>query len=162
MTERNPEYNPPNAQAVIDRHVSRRWLMRTGASAAGGLALGSMAVPAAATPNGKGELRPPVPVLDRDDPDPDPAIVVAGLDVPISDWVVFGSETVADQNPSYDPDDRVVIVAFERLLDDGWPDWRRATPAELFDGVVARGVKFHAFPQARLLRGRSTGNGHRG
>lgn len=162
MTESNPDYDPPTAESVLERHVSRRWLMEAGASTAGALALGSVATPAAAKSNGNGGFRPPVPVLDRDDPDPDPAIVIAGLDVPISDWIVFEGETVADQNPSYDPEDRVVIVAFERLLDDGWPDWRRARPHDLFDGVVARGVKFHAFPETRLLRGRSTGNGHRG
>lgn len=117
---------------------------------------------AAARSSGNDGYRPPVPVTDREDPDPDTAIVLAGLDVPIREWRVFGTETVADHNPTYDPEDPVVIVAYEHLLDSGWPDWRRGKPATLFDGVVDRGIKFHAFPKSRLQKGRpNQGRGRR-
>lgn len=101
---------------------------------------------------GRAGLRAGVPVVDGEDSDPDPAVVLLVLDVPISDWTVFGTETVADQNPTYDPEERVVVVAFEHLLDAGWPDWRTADASSRFDGVVTRGIKFHAFPQSRLER----------
>lgn len=157
MTSRQPVPRRREDQGVLRRLVSRRNVLKTGAFASvlGASASGSVA----ARRSGRGNYRPPVPVVDREDPEPDPAIVIDGLDVPISDWTVFDSETVADQNPDYDPGGRVVIVAFERLLDAGWPDWRRAEPDALFDGVVERGIKFHAFPEARLHRGRPRGGG---
>lgn len=93
-------------------------------------------------------------MIDSHDPDPDPAIVLKIPEVLIRDWDVFGRYTVADHHPNYDPKDRVVIVAFESLLESGWPEWRRAEPDMLFDGVTEQGIKFHAFPQARLERGR--------
>ncbi len=133
--------------------VSRRSVMKTGALAS------SAAVMVAATGrvaarNANSGYRPGTPVTDREDPDPDAAIVLASLDVPVRDWMVFRGETVADHNPDYASDDRVVIVAFEHLLESGWPNWRRGKPATLFDGVVDRAIKFHAFPQSRLQRGR--------
>lgn len=94
-------------------------------------------------------------MVDSEDPEPDLAIVINVLDVPISDWIVYGRETVAEQNPAYDSTDRVVIVAFEHFLDQEWPDWRRNPPPQLFEGVVNRGIKFHAFPQERLERAQS-------
>lgn len=155
----SPDQKPRRCDepGVLERFVSRRNVLKTGAVAS---VLGAnVAGPAAARRSGTGNYRPPIPVVDREAPEPDPAIVINGLDVPISDWVVFGAETVADQNPDYDPEGPVVIVAFERLLEAGWPDWRRAKPDELFDGVVERGIKFHAFPEARLHRGRPRGGG---
>lgn len=106
---------------------------------------------------GRAGFRAGEAVLDSEDPDPDPAVVLAVFDVPISDWTVYGTETVAYQNPTYDHEQRVVVVAFERLLDEGWDGWRTTDPTSLFDGVVERGIKFHAFPQTRLERRRPNG-----
>lgn len=91
-------------------------------------------------------------VSDREDASPDLAVTLLTADIPIESWRVFRSETVADQNPQYDPAEPVVVVAYERLLDEGWADWRTASPGTLFDDVVARGIKFHAFPRTRLRR----------
>lgn len=137
--------------------VSRRAILTTGAIASGTLAVGEAVGRSAQIRAENARFPEGTRVVDGADPDPDPAIVINTLDVPISDWVVFGEETVADQNPTHDPLDRVVIVAFERLLDDGWPAWRRTPPKRLFDGVLERSIKFHAFPQNRLERWRSTG-----
>lgn len=137
--------------------VSRRTVLKAGAITSGGLALGDATGRAVARRVGKAGFSEGTPVVDGDDPDPDTALVINVLDVPISDWFVYGNETVADQNPGYDPEDQVVIVAFEHLLDREWANWRRTPPHRLFDGVVDRGIKFHAFPQARLKRGRPTG-----
>lgn len=97
-------------------------------------------------------FRAGVSVVDGEDADPDPAVVLAVFDVPISDWIVYANETVAFQNPGYDPEERVVVVAYEDDLDTGWPDWDAVEPETLFDGVVDRGIKFYAFPQSRLER----------
>lgn len=139
----------------LEWRLSRRTVLKTGGLASGTLGLGSKIEPAAARREDEGRFSEGVPVIDREDPDPDTAIVINVLDVPISEWIVFGSETVADHNPTYDSDDQVVIVTFDHRLDSGWSDWRRARPATLFDGVVSRGIKFHAFPRARLDRRRS-------
>jgi len=141
-------------QEVTGWPVSRRTLLKTGALASGALVIGDASGRAAARRGDRG-VRARAPVIDGEDPDPDAAVVVDVPGVPIDDWIVYGDETVADQNPAYDPGDQVVVVVFERLLDSGWPDWRRAKPDALFDGVVARGIKFHAFPQTRLERMRA-------
>lgn len=92
-------------------------------------------------------------VSDGDDGTPDLAVVVRAFDgVPAESWTVYGDESVADQNPRYDPGETVVLVAYEGLLDAGWNGWRTADPAALLDEVVDRGVKFHAFPRSRLRR----------
>lgn len=134
--------------------LSRRSILKSGAFTSGAVALLESTGRAAARRKGDDRFNPSVPVIDSHDPDPDPAIVLKTPDVPIRDWDVFGRYTVADHNPNYDPRGRVVIVAFESLLDSGWPKWRRAQPDTLFDEVTERGIKFHAFPQARLERGR--------
>lgn len=97
-------------------------------------------------------LRPGEYVTDATSDVPDLAVTLALPGAPIDDWLVYGEETVADHNPANDPTEPVVIVAYERLLDEGWPDWRAAPTGSLFDGTVARGVKFHAFPRSRLAR----------
>lgn len=154
MTSPNSEQHRSSARGVDERPIPRRSILKTGALASGTVVLVEATGTASARPDGTDGYRPPVPVTDSEDPDPDPAIVINGLDVPIRDWIVFGNETVADQNPTYDPGDRVVIVAFERLLDSSWPDWRQVRPDTLFEGVVERGIKFHAFPETRLDKGR--------
>lgn len=149
--------NPPNAdhrrtssETPTDWPVSRRAVLKTSGLASGTLLLGTETGQVAAKHDGRRQFNEGVPVVDGDDPDPDRAIVINALDVPIRDWTVYGTETVADHNPSYDAEDRVVVVAFEHRLDSNWPTWRRRNPDALFDGVVDRGIKFHAFPGARL------------
>lgn len=160
MTASNSEANRSSAREMVGKIASRRRILKAAGVASAALGLGGATGSAAARRSRKGRYTPGVPVIDRDDSNPDAAIVTNSLDVPIDDWTVFGDETVADQNKDeYDPDERVVIVAFEQLLDEGWPEWRRAKPDALFDGVVERGIKFHAFPKGRLQRGRPKGGG---
>lgn len=143
-----------------DLSVSRRTVLVTGVLSSGTV------VPVTAAPSavvgrarggGEGGDRTGERVVDREDPDPDAAVVIAELDVPIADWLVYGHETVADHNPRYDASEPVVVVAFEHRLESAWPDWRRGGPGSLFDGVVERGIKFHAFPRSRLERRRPRG-----
>lgn len=139
--------------------VSRRGVLRTGTLVTWLLAVGGVSGLASARDDDRGPYRAPVPVTDTDDDDPDPAFVVWSTDIPISDWIVYGDETVADHNPTYDPHEPTVIVVFEDLLEEGWPAWRRAKPFELFLGVVEHGVKFHAFPRSRLEVRKRRGKG---
>jgi len=92
-------------------------------------------------------------VFDREDDDPDPAVVVA---VPegqtLADWTyeVDGEErTAAAANPEYPAAEQLVLVAFEAALDEAWPGWEDAAE-ELFDGVKAYGVTHYGFPEGRL------------
>lgn len=157
MTSPNSDQHRGKDRERAKRSFSRRAFLMTGAIASGTLAIGDVTGRSADRREGKGGFPEGTPVVDGEDPDPDPAIVINSLNVPISDWVVYSDETVADHNPTYDPEDRVVIIAFEDILEQGWPNWRRNPPHRLFDGVVDRSIKFHAFPQARLERPRSTG-----
>lgn len=159
MPPSNADSSQGPMNGMVRKLVSRRRILTVAGAVWTALGLGGGTGSAVARRSRKGRYRPGVPVIDGDDSNPDAAIVINSLDVAISDWTVFGTETVADQNPTYNPEEPVVVVAFEQLLDDGWPDWRRAKPDALFDGVVERGVKFHAFPKARLDRGRPKGGG---
>lgn len=98
------------------------------------------------------DLKPGEYVSDREDPNPDLAVVLATPDIPIVDWLVYGEETVADHNPDHDLNDPVVIIAYERLLEDDWPEWHVQPVSTRFAETVDRGVKFHAFPRSRLAR----------
>ena len=89
-------------------------------------------------------------VLDSEDDDADPAVVIHALDVPIDDWTVHGEQTVADQNPTYSETEPVVIVTYEDRLEKHWESWANREPEDLFDEVTDRGIKFHAFPASRL------------
>lgn len=155
MTPRTTNQDHRTDRESRDWPLSRRGLLKAGALST----FGGMPGLAAAKGEGRGPYPAPVPVLDTEDDDPDPAFVVWSTDIPISDWTVYGDETVADHNPNYDPDEPVVIVVFEDLLEAGWQNWRRAKPFELFSGVVDRGIKFHAFPRSRLEIRKRRGKG---
>lgn len=141
-----------SARAVVEAAVTRRSVLKTGVFASGTFVLGGASGSAAARRPGSRVFKAGTQAFDVEDPEPDVAIVLAELDIPIDDWLVYGNETVADQNPAYDPETPVVVVAFEHHLESGWSDWRRSRPQALFDGVVERGIKFYAFPKSRLER----------
>lgn len=86
-------------------------------------------------------------VRDREDDDPDPATVVNLPPVECSDWEVVGRDaTVAEDNPEYDPDAEVVVVAFDEDLANYAPDWDGDEPLSLGETEVAT----FAFPPGRL------------
>jgi len=89
-------------------------------------------------------------VVDTESNEKNEAVVVLTPDATIDDWEVTDGETVADHNPDYDGDSRVVIVAFVEDLDEWWEDWREYEPHKLFDEMCERGHKFYAFPEERL------------
>lgn len=91
-------------------------------------------------------------VHDRDDPDEQPAVVLTEVRERADEWIVYGDETVHDQNPDYSAHDQVVVVAFRSVLVSGLDDWESIPAEDLFDTVVEESVKFHAFPEGRLER----------
>ncbi|HKJ59517.1 MAG TPA: hypothetical protein VKA37_09815, partial [Halobacteriales archaeon] len=92
--------------------------------------------------------------VDREADTPQTAIVLREAEENADEWIVYQDETVAHQNRMYDyaDDEPVVLVAYEEILDENWEYWRAADPRDLFHGVLSRGIKFHAFPEARLRR----------
>lgn len=94
-------------------------------------------------------------VIDKDDDDPDVAVVLHRSETPIAEWTIAPSDgeerTVAEDNPDYDESEPAVAVAFvESGLNREWPEWAQAAPEELYEGAQEHGVKCYHFPESRL------------
>ncbi len=94
-------------------------------------------------------------VIDTDDDEPNLAVVLHHSETPIGEWVIDPEggqrRAVAADNPDYDEDEPVVVVAFvESGLDSHWPAWTEADPADLYEGAQDEGVKLYHFPESRL------------
>jgi len=94
-------------------------------------------------------------VIDTEDDEPNLAIVLDHSETPIGEWEIDppggDRRTVAADNPDYDEDEPVVVVAYvESGLDRHWPDWTDADPADLYEGAQDNGVKLYHFPESRL------------
>ncbi|PSQ59546.1 MAG: hypothetical protein BRD23_04295 [Halobacteriales archaeon SW_9_67_25] len=94
-------------------------------------------------------------VIDTDDDEPNLAVVLHHSETPIGEWVIEPEggqrRAVAADNPDYDEDEPVVVVAFvESGLERHWPDWTGTEPADLYEGTQEAGVKLYHFPESRL------------
>lgn len=93
-------------------------------------------------------------VIDREDDDPNEAVVIRrSPEETIVDWEhESDGETVttADENPEYPEDEQLVVVAFRESLESAWPDWQEADPDALFEGAADRDVNRYGFPEGRL------------
>ena len=91
-------------------------------------------------------------VVDVEDEDPNEAVVVNCPPVPAAEWGAYvdaGEEvTVADDNPGYDPDAEVVVVAFADELAGAHPSYEGEDPLPLSEADCAT----YAFPPGRLKR----------
>jgi len=88
-------------------------------------------------------------VEDRDDDSDDPnrAAVVNLPPVSADEWKAYDDTTVAKDNPEYDADADVIVVAFCDDLADAHPDWSGDAPLNLpLECAV------YAFPPGRLRR----------
>jgi len=90
-------------------------------------------------------------VVDVEDHDADRAVVINTPPATAEDWGVYynddGEEvTVADMNPDYDPEEEVIVVAFEEDLDR--PDYDGEEPLALAELECGS----YAFPPNRLRR----------
>ncbi|WP_049938140.1 hypothetical protein [Haloplanus natans] len=91
-------------------------------------------------------------VEDADDADPNPAVVINRPPVALDDWVAYRDDdgedvTVAEDNPAYDADSEVVVVAFREDLERAHPDW---SPPEALE--LPAECPTYAFPPRRLRR----------
>lgn len=96
--------------------------------------------------------RPGDLVVDREADPKETAVVIARVDETADEWIVYQEETVAYQNRRFDypDDDRVVLVTYKKFLDEDWEGWQESPSGDLFEGVMERNIKFHAFPESRL------------
>lgn len=101
------------------------------------------------------EMEPGEYVIDTEDDEPNLAVVLHHSETPIGEWEIDppggDRRTVAADNPDYDPDENVVVIAFvESGLERHWPEWTDADPADLYDGAQDSDVKLYHFPESRL------------
>lgn len=104
------------------------------------------------------DVSPPIPseqfdvgdrVIDRDDDDPETAIVVETPTKRAGNVQVPGpDQTVAEYNPEYPADDPVVYVVFERCLEIEIPNWQSVT--QLAEAVESLHITRYAYPESRL------------
>jgi hypothetical protein len=91
-------------------------------------------------------------VLDRDDDEADPALVVNCVPGATADeWDVPGDQTVAEANPDYPEDASVIAVVFEEKFDDDALEWNREEPIALTE-LNDSPMKQYSFPAPRLVR----------
>jgi hypothetical protein len=103
---------------------------------------------------GRDELPVGAVVLDREDDDPNRAVVVNRPPVRADEWTAYVDETgeevtIADDNPSYDSTEEIVVVAFLDDLTPVRPEWAGESPLTLTD-LHEDGASTYAFPPARL------------
>jgi hypothetical protein len=93
-------------------------------------------------------------VIDREDDDPNEAIVVwRPEDRTITDWqheTDDGTVTTADDNPAYSEDEPLVVVVYRSGLDDAWSDWQQTDASDLYEGTGDREINQYGFPEGRL------------
>jgi hypothetical protein len=98
-------------------------------------------------------------VLDRDDDDADPALVVNCLPgVSADEWDVPGDQTVAEANPDYPADASVIVVVFVEKFDNDALEWHREEPIALTE-LTDTPMKHYSFPAPRLVRDEQRSDG---
>lgn len=88
-------------------------------------------------------------VEDREDTSesPDRAVVVNLPPVPADEWEAYDGTTVAEDNPTYNTQADVIVVAFRDALEETHPDWGGDAPLTL-----PLECHTYAFPAERLRR----------
>lgn len=93
-------------------------------------------------------------VHDRHDPSPSDAVIVNLPDIPISEFTAYhdGDKevTVAEDNPGYDPQQRVVVVVYQDVLDNFGGKYRGSSPIS-FDALSRNNIPYYGFPPERLV-----------
>jgi hypothetical protein len=89
-------------------------------------------------------------VRDREDNDPDPAIVVNTPGAPADEWDISRfDKTVAEDNPDYPPDAEIITVVYEENLREAFPNWAANNPIT-YATLDERSVQHYSFPDPRL------------
>ena len=100
-------------------------------------------------------------VIDQEIDEGSPAYVTALPDATAEEWVYEDEEgeeiTVAEDNPDYPADARVVVVVHTPDVHYALPDWTRYTPLSPSE-LEEAGAPYYAFPAPRLIRDKECPN----
>jgi hypothetical protein len=92
-------------------------------------------------------------VLDRDDDDPDPAMVANAPDIPAEDWTIpWLEKTIAEDNPDYPADAPIALVVYVNQLEENeeaLPDWDRENAVAISE-LNESSLSYYVFPYPRL------------
>jgi hypothetical protein len=88
---------------------------------------------------------------DSDEEDPTSAYVATLPDATAEEWTAHDETTVAEDNPDYPADARVVVVVFGNTADYQLPDWDRISPLSVSE-IEEAGGRSYSFPAPRLVR----------
>ena len=98
-------------------------------------------------------------VRDREDDDPDPAIVVNTPGAPADEWDISRlDKTVAEDNPDYPSDAEIITVVYEENLKEAFPNWTANNPIT-YATLNERSVQHYSFPDPRLEPAESNATG---
>lgn len=93
-------------------------------------------------------------VHDRHSPSPDDAVIVNLPNIPIKKFTAYhdGDEkvTVAEDNPGYNPQQKVVVVVYQNVLDNFGGEYTGESPIS-FDALSRNNIPYYGFPPARLV-----------
>ncbi len=90
-------------------------------------------------------------VHDREDDDPNDAIVVNTPDQPAKEWHAHNGKSVAEDNPAYSADAPIIVVVFADALRAAFPDWEEDAPLPL-TAINDSDASHYSFPAPRLRR----------
>lgn len=88
-------------------------------------------------------------VHDREDDDPNAAIVVNHPPQPADEWLAYRETTVAEDNPEYPADAPVIVVVFADALRAAFPDWAGDDSLPL-TAITESDASHYSFPAPRL------------
>lgn len=88
-------------------------------------------------------------VHDREDDNPNDAVVINNPQATASEWIAYRKKTVADDNPDYPEDAPVVVVIYDSDLRRVFPDWSGDAPLKLTK-INETDVTHYSYPVPRL------------
>ena len=90
-------------------------------------------------------------VVDSEQPShkQDRAVVVNTPPIRADEWQVY-DRTVADDNPSYDPSENVVVIVYEDELQEQYPEFNGGGGAIQIRQLEMNDVSYYAFPRSRV------------
>lgn len=98
-------------------------------------------------------------VHDREDDDPDDAVVVNIPDVTAEKWSCPDGKTLSEENPGYPTDDNVIVVVFRDTLDEYLPKWPEREDQIPLGRLDENEIPYYAFPSLRLELVETSGAG---
>jgi ParB family chromosome partitioning protein len=92
-------------------------------------------------------------VIDRNDENPDVAVVINTPPVEAREWNIESRDiTLAKDNPDYPEDSQVINIIYREELERHYPYYTGGRPLELAEIKWKSGIKFYAFPRPRLKK----------